>query len=82
MQPYGTGNATFCCEITVCNSAFSSQTNSRFAFGILVSKWRCLNSELQVLPDHVDKLVLTACLLHNLIIEKEGIVEAPVEVFL
>jgi hypothetical protein len=29
-------------------------------------------SELQVLPKHVDKLVLTSCLLHNLIIDKEG----------
>ena len=31
---------------------------------------------LKTEPEHVDKLVLAACLLHNLILDKEGIVEA------
>ena len=38
-----------------------------------------MKTELQVLPEHVDKLVLTACLLHNLIIDKEGIDEVAVQ---
>lgn len=43
------------------------------AFGIMVSKWRCLKTELQVDPDKVDIIVKCVCLLHNLIIDKEGI---------
>jgi len=42
-------------------------------FGILVSKWRCLKTELQVNEDHVDTLVKCICLLHNIIIDQEGI---------
>jgi len=36
-------------------------------------------TELQVSPEHVDKLVSAACLLHNLIIDKEGIDEATLQ---
>ncbi|KAF0744066.1 protein ALP1-like, partial [Aphis craccivora] len=39
------------------------------AFGILVSKWRCLKTELQVEPCHVDTIVKTVCLLHNIVID-------------
>lgn len=42
-------------------------------FGILVSKWRCLKTELQVNEDHVDTIVKCICLLHNIIIDQEGI---------
>eukprot|EP00102_Acyrthosiphon_pisum_P010884 XP_008179381.1 PREDICTED: putative nuclease HARBI1 [Acyrthosiphon pisum] len=42
-------------------------------FGILVSKWRCLKTELQVNEDHVDTLVKCICLLHNIIIDQKGI---------
>jgi hypothetical protein len=38
-----------------------------------------LKNELQVLPEHVDKLVLTACLLRILIIDKEGIDKATAQ---
>lgn len=43
------------------------------AFGILVAKWRCLKTELQIDPDKVDIVVKCVCLLHNLIIDKEGL---------
>lgn len=46
------------------------------AFGILVSKWRCLKTELQVEPCHVDTIVKTVCLLHNIVIDKDGIKES------
>lgn len=43
------------------------------AFGIMVSKWRCLKTELQIDPEKVDIIVKCVCLLHNLIIDKEGL---------
>lgn len=43
------------------------------AFGILVAKWRCLKTELQIYPDKVDIVVKCVCLLHNIIIDKEGL---------
>lgn len=43
------------------------------AFGILVSKWRCLKTELQIDPDKVDIVVKCVCLLHNIIVDKEGL---------
>ena len=42
------------------------------AFGIMVSKFRCLNAPLSMEPANVDKIVLACCLLHNIIIDKEG----------
>lgn len=45
------------------------------AFGILVSKWRCIKTELQVHPSHVDTIVKCVCLLHNIVIDKEGITD-------
>ncbi|XP_061514113.1 putative nuclease HARBI1 [Anopheles gambiae] len=39
------------------------------AFGILVAKWRCLKTELQVTPEHVTLIVQTTCLLHNICME-------------
>ena len=73
MRPYGTDNAAFCREIAAYNYRHSrARRTVECAFGILVSKWRCLKTQLQVLPEHVDKLVLTACLLHSLIIDKDG----------
>lgn len=43
------------------------------AFGILVSKWRFLKTELQMYPEKVDILVKSATLLHNVIIDMEGV---------
>lgn len=50
------------------------------AFGIISSKWRLLltSIEIEQLND-IDKIVKCICLLHNIIIEKEG--EEPVATF-
>ncbi|XP_052889641.1 putative nuclease HARBI1 [Anopheles moucheti] len=50
------------------------------AFGMLVSKWRCLKTELQVNPNHVDTIVKTTCLLHNILLMEECLDEAKLEV--
>jgi hypothetical protein len=80
MRPYGTDIAAFFREIAVYNYRHSQARRTvECVFGIVVSKWRCLKTELQALPEHVNKLVLTACLLHNLTIDKEGTDEATVQ---
>lgn len=43
------------------------------AFGILSSKWRVLLKQLEVRPEKVDKIIKCICLLHNIIIDKEGL---------
>ena len=56
MRPFGTDNAALCPEIVAYNYRHSpARRTVECAFGILVSKWRCLKTELQVLPEHVDK---------------------------
>ena len=80
MRPYSTDNAAVCREIEVYNYRHSrARRTVECAFGILVSKWKCLKNELQVSPEHVDKLVSAACLLHNLITHKEGTDEVTLQ---
>jgi len=43
------------------------------AFGILFSKWRFLLNELEISVENSKSLVKCACLLHNVIIEEEGL---------
>ena len=38
-----------------------------------------MKTELQVAHEHVDELVSAACMLHNLIVDKEGIDEATLQ---
>ena len=42
------------------------------AFGILTSKWRLLLKAIEVNPDRADNIIKCVCLLHNIIIDKEG----------
>jgi len=80
MRPYITDNAAVCREIEVYNYRHSrARRTVECSFGILVSKWRWLKTELQVSPEHVNTLVSAACLLHNLIIDKEGTDEATLQ---
>ncbi|XP_059147843.1 uncharacterized protein LOC131953030 [Physella acuta] len=76
MRPYSSGPATVPHDVEVYNYRHSrARRTVECAFGILVAKWRCLKTELQVDPKHIDKLVTAVCLLHNIIIDKEGINE-------
>lgn len=42
------------------------------AFGILTSKWRILRKEIECHSEKADIIVKCVCLLHNIIIDKEG----------
>lgn len=42
------------------------------AFGILVTKWRALKTEIQTNPEHTEVIIKAMCLLHNIIIDKDG----------
>nr|CAH7740486.1 unnamed protein product [Callosobruchus chinensis] len=80
LRPYPTGTAERPRETEIYNYRLSrARRTVERAFGILVSKWRCLKTDLQVEPHHVDKLVLTACLLHNILIDKEELDEGVLQ---
>lgn len=42
------------------------------AFGIISSKWRVLQTGIEVEPDFADNIVQCICLLHNIVIDQEG----------
>lgn len=42
------------------------------SFGILCAKWRILRKDIECHPDKADIIVKTTCILHNIIIDKEG----------
>lgn len=50
------------------------------AFGILVAKWRLLNKEIETDVLLADRIVKCVCVLHNTIIDKEGMVQNLTEV--
>ena len=43
------------------------------AFGILLAEWRILTAEIDVSVLNCEQMIKTACLLHNIIIEEEGL---------
>ena len=80
IRPYGTDNAAVCPEIEVYYYRHSrARRTVECAFSILVSKWRGLKTELQVSPEHAEKLIPAASLLQNNVIDNEGIDEATVQ---
>jgi hypothetical protein len=46
-------------------------------FGILAGKWRILNKPIETSPDMADRIVKCVCVLHNTVIHREGLDEAP-----
>lgn len=42
------------------------------AFGILYAKWRILSGCIETSPDTADQIIKAACILHNVIIDKDG----------
>lgn len=51
------------------------------AFGILVAKWRILTKAIETSPENAEKIVNCVCVLHNIIIDKEGVVPAETKIF-
>jgi hypothetical protein len=76
MRPYPTDDGRVPRQKEIFNYRLSTARRTvKCAFGRLVAKWRCLKSELQVNPEHVDTIIRTVCLLHSIIIDKEGVNE-------
>lgn len=46
------------------------------SFGIMTAKWRLLNKPIECYPDKVDLIIKTICLLHNILIDREGILQS------
>jgi hypothetical protein len=75
MRPYPTDNDRVSRQKEIFSYRLSRPRRTvECAFGILVARWRCLKTELQVNPEHVDTII-TVYLLHNIIIDKEGVNE-------
>jgi len=76
MRPYPTDNGRMSRQKEIFNYRLSrARRKVECAFGILVAKWICLKIELQVNPEHFDAVIRTICLLHNIVIDKEGVNE-------
>lgn len=50
----------------------SARKTIECAFGILYAKWRFLSGIIETTPDSADLQIKAACLLHNIIIDKDG----------
>ena len=66
-RPYPTGGPRYQTDVNYMLT--KTRRIVECAFGMLVSKCRCLKIELQVYPDHFDVIVKTVCLLHNICID-------------
>ena len=76
MRPYPTDNGRVSPQKQIFNYRLSrARRTAACAFGILVAKWRCLKTELQINPEHVDTIIRTVCLSHIIITDKEGVNE-------
>lgn len=72
MRPYSGQNLS--AEQEVFNSSLSrARRLVECAFGIITTKWRILKTEIEIYPDKVDLVVKCICLLHNIIINLEGV---------
>ena len=41
------------------------------AFGILAARWRVLHTRINLKPENVDSVVMTACILHNYLLNPQ-----------
>lgn len=56
------------------NSRFSRARNCvECSFGIMNSKWRLLMKPIETTPEFADQIVKAICILHNVIIDQEGL---------
>ena len=57
MRPYPTANGRVSRQKEIFNYRLSTARRTvECAFGILAARWRCLKTELQVNPEHVDTI--------------------------
>lgn len=71
LKPYGRGNLSL--EEECFNKRLSrSRKTVECAFGILVSKWGILDKPIKADTELVDRRVKCVCILHNAIIDKDG----------
>ncbi|GFN94420.1 protein antagonist of like heterochromatin protein 1 [Plakobranchus ocellatus] len=66
LKPYGRGN------LSLEEECFRSRKTVECAFGILVSKWGILDKPIKADTELVDRRVKCVCILHNAIIDKDG----------
>lgn len=77
MKPYSKRNLSR--EEEIFNYRLSrSRRVVECAFGIMTAKWRLLNKCIETAPDKADIIVKCICLLHNIIIDREGISEVSI----
>lgn len=50
----------------------SARKTVECAFGILFAKWRIFSSCIETSPKAADKIIKAACILHNIVIDKDG----------
>ena len=71
LKPYGRGNLSL--EEECFNKRLSrSRKTVEYAFGILVSKWGILDKPIKADTELIDRIVKCVCILHNAIIDKDG----------
>ena len=72
LRPYSRNQLTF--EDTVFNERLSRcRKTVECAFGILRSKWRLLSKGIETSVEFADAIVKCMCVLHNTIIDREGV---------
>lgn len=72
LKPYGGRNLTI--EDTTFNQRLSRcRKTVECAFGILGNKWRLLTKCVETKVDLIDDIVKCICVLHNTVIDKEGV---------
>lgn len=76
MRPYSSGTWETNTKEEYFNSRLSRVRKTiECAFGILNTKWRILWRPIECHPTEVENIVLALCVLHNVIIDREGVPE-------
>lgn len=72
LKPYSKNNLSF--EEEMFNKRLSRMRKSvECAFGILFAKWRLLSTTIETNVNVIEDIIKCICLLHNIIIDQEGI---------